>query len=383
MQKIIHVCVSSPYVDGLGYQENILACKHKELGYDVKVVTSAENSPLGGTFTDVNGITVVQLPYIKKFWHKIPIMGFFFKKTHELYKTLNEQNPDILFVHGIASIENVDIIKYCSKNKGVRIFADSHSDYYNTAINSVIEKIKVLVAGRVAKRIASYCKKVWGVSPWRVDFLKQVYHLPSEKVDLLVMGGDEKYIDWKHRDCIRKEIRQKYQIPEESFLVITGGRIDKTKNIHLLVEACKTLQKQNVYLMLFGKVQADMEDYFNNIHDVTNIINIGWIESNAVYPLFLASDLGVFPGTHSVLWEQACAAGLPCLFKDWGGGFSHVDVGGNCMFIKEPTMESLKTTIESVLMDTSFYSKMRSVAEEKARKVFSYIEIAKQSIQSE
>ena len=39
MNKIVHVMIANFYKNGFGYQENILPAKHKELGYDVEIIT--------------------------------------------------------------------------------------------------------------------------------------------------------------------------------------------------------------------------------------------------------------------------------------------------------------------------------------------------------
>jgi hypothetical protein len=106
---------------------------------------------------------------------------------------------------------------------------------------------------------------------------------------------------------------------------------------------------------------------------------IGWLSADEVYDYFLASDLAVFPGTHSVLWEQAVGTGLPAIFKKWDG-MTHVDVGGNCMFVEEGTVEELLLVIESVVRDKNHYNKMKHVAVTKGIPYFSYANIARVAI---
>ena len=238
--------------------------------------------------------------------------------------------------------------------------------------------MKKIIYRFISRRLALICEKVWGVSPWRVKYLNDVLGVPKKKIGLLVMGGDESFIDWDKRSEIKYEIRNRYGIPQDAFVVVSGGRIDKAKNIHLLINAILELDNPNVYLLIFGKYLDDMKDYavINNKH----IVNAGWLPSSEAYPMFMASDLGCFPGTHSVLWEQACASGLPCIFQYWDGGFSHVDVGGNCVFLKNVTKAKLADTINEIITDKYKLLKMKDVASRKARETFSYIEIAKKSV---
>src|SRR5690606_17293733 len=108
-----------------------------------------------------------------------------------------------------------------------------------------------------------------------------------------------------------------------------------------------------------------------SLADGEKIKYIGWIDSNDSYNYFAASDLGVFPGRHSVLWEQAVGSGLPCIFKYWEGT-THVDLGGNCIFLYKDTVSEIKASIEKVI-NTKSYRKMKLIAEEKGMVEFSYL----------
>ena len=106
---------------------------------------------------------------------------------------------------------------------------------------------------------------------------------------------------------------------------------------------------------------------------------IGWIPADKAYDYFLAADLICFPGQHSVLWEQATAQGLPMICKLWEGT-THVDLGGNVLFLNDDTIEEIEKEITHLLSDKKAYLNMKRVAMEKGRKVFSYLSIAAQSI---
>lgn len=374
--KIVHVIIACFYKEGFGYQENILPAKHKELGYDVHIFTHLPGKYEVKEYINGNGIPVHILADSKGVsdW---PVLKTILYRTNGLLKKLEDLKPDIVFIHGLQATDNLAVLKYKKGHPATRVFADQHGDYYNMPLkgfkNYFAQKV---VYKYVAKKIEKHAEKVWGVTPWRVKYVRDVYGLSEAKTDLLVMGGDESKIRWDNRDAIRNEIRLKYNIPQDAFLLISGGKIDKPKNIHLLIDAVGRLS--GVYLLLFGRIENDMKDSLPVETD--RIKWAGWIPSDEAYNLFLASDLAVFPGTHSVLWEQSCACGLPGIFKDWQGGFGHVDVGGNCILIDNPTTDKLADTISKVYDDKSLFEAMRHVSETKARETFSYLQIAKKSI---
>lgn len=391
--KIVHLMLSCFYKEGYGYQENILPQKHRELGHEVQIVTNTRKScilPISVCHRDAqpfvyknsDGIDVYVLaPHRKNPIETLPYFSHFFPFSDGLSGTLEQLKPDLIFCHGYYCAEYKDVVAYKEKHPDCRIIMDNHADYYNTPVRRDLRSLIInkIVVRPIVSSMIGIAEKIWGVTPWRVKYMIEEFQSPVEKTKLLVMGGDEKYIDWSNRKTTRATIRERLNISEDAFVVISGGKIDKTKNIHLLIEAFHSMSNMDIFLLVFGNMTEDMRKICEPLFS-DKIINLGWIDSNLTYQYFHASDLGCFPGTHSVLWEQACACGLPCIFKDWDGGFSHVDVGGNCIFIKEPTTQKLSDCIMDTFTNKEVYNRMKSVAQSIAHTTFSYREIAKRSI---
>ena len=132
-----------------------------------------------------------------------------------------------------------------------------------------------------------------------------------------------------------------------------------------------------VKLLVFGNVLDDIKEEFNNsLSD--RIVYIGWIDASKVYDYFFASDLVVFPGTHSVLWEQACASKVPCVFKRWDG-MDHVNNGGNADFLEEVTVDTLKDKIDELNFTPKYY-KMKEIANSEKTDIYLYSNIAERSL---
>lgn len=396
MPKLTHIMVCAVYKDGQGYQENILPMKHKALGYDVDIITFDQGGEASHesdceapyTYMSEHGIPVHVLAKRKPIWlDRIPrlraLPSLYLNKTVGLCDKLEEIKPDIVFVHGIKLHDHYEVLKYAERHPEVRLYADNHADYYNSPITGwQYRLLETLSPSKVGLRMSERAEKMWGVTPWRVKYLHEVYGVPKEKIGLLVMGGDENYVDLANRDSIRRSIRAKYGIGDDAFLIATGGKIDRAKNTHMLIEAVNRLaETHKVHLLVFGRVEPNMQGELKT--DSPHITMAGWIPATDSYGIFQASDLAVFPGTHSVLWEQACASGVPAIFKDWDGGFSHVDVGGNCEIIKDITADKIYESIMHLIVNGKAYSEMLKAAQEKATREFSYIEIAKRAVEYE
>lgn len=380
--KIVHVCLACFYVDGMGYQENLLPKYHAEQ-HDVVIVTSdfSFNSRSQLTrkenkrYLNENGIPVVVLDKRERFGRPSK-----YRDYDKIYETLCELMPDIIFCHGGQFVALKEVIRYCKKNPKVKLFIDQHGDYYNSPVKSIRQRLgHYWIYGHLMRKASRYTEKFWGVTPWRCRYLEDVYGLPKEKIGLLVMGGDDDKILFDKQNVIGKNIREQYSVLEDDFLIVTGGKIDRTKNIHLLIRALKEINKVSVKLIVFGQPSSDFEEEFlKEVHHNQQVCYIGWLPSDKVYDYFLASDLCVFPGTHSVLWEQACACGLPGIYKSWEG-MHHVDVDGSALFLHADTVDEIKTKLMDLLDHPERYKSMKKAAE-KGKTIFSYREIAKRAI---
>lgn len=389
--KIIHIMIACFYIEGMEYQENVLPRKHKELGFDVEIITTEYNFDKdykkqtlkkSGNYLNVDGIKVSVLKYLKpKSIYKLLNIS----RVEGLYDLISKANPDIIFVHGCQFYDIKEIIKYKLEKPNIKLYVDNHADYINQKIDTWKRKLyHYFITGHYARSVSKYTNKFWGVTPLRVKFLHDFYRVNSKYTDLLVMGGDENKININNRDVIRYKFRKANDIKDSDFLVVTGGKIDKEKKINLLIEVFKDLDI-NIKMVIFGEPDLEMKHLFSKNVIPQNVIMLGWIPSEAVYDVFLSSDLGVFPGTHSVLWEQAIATGLPCIFKHWHG-MEHVDLGGNAILVDENINQTdyictLKEYIQKLSKRDSMYNTMRAISINEGINCFSYNEIAKRSIE--
>ena len=384
--KVVHLCLASFFPDGYAYQENMLPKFHKQLGYDVEVIASRE------TFDEHGKAALYDGPCKYRNEFDIPVTRLEYKEPLKIYrkmrryvgteKALELANPDVLFIHGCQFLDIDKVVTYLRVHKGVTVYVDNHADFSNSATNWASKN--VLHKGiwkRCAHKIEPYTKKFYGVLPVRVDFLKNIYGLPTEKCELLVMGADDELVEKAKSSGARERIREKYGIKDTDFLIMTGGKIDqwKTQTL-LLMQAVQNIKKDNVRLIVFGSVTQELMDQVKALADGTKVQYIGWVLSKDSYDYFEAADLMVFPGRHSVMWEQVTGQGKPMLVKDWPGTH-HVDIGGNVRFLTQDSVEEIQGEIEQLLEDTEEYKRMEDVAEKEGMRVFSYADIARRALQ--
>lgn len=383
--KILHICLCGPFSEGFSYQENLLTKYQVKMGLDVCIITSrwgwGTNGELEknekGVYVNDDGVKVYRLN-IKK---DKPFNNRF-RRYEELFESIDEEKPDILFVHGVSFLDMDQIKKYVKKHRDVTVYVDNHADLTNSGTNWLSKNVLQKIIWRYhAHMIEPYTKKFYGVLPIRVDFLKDIYVLPAEKCELLVMGGDDELIEAADTAESKKAIRQKYGLAEDDFVIMTGGKIDAFKTqTFLLMEAVQKIQNPKVKLIVFGSVSADLRARMDALADGKKIQYIGWVQAKDSFVYFAAADLVVFPGRHSVFWEQVVAQGIPMICKQLPGT-DHVDLGGNVRFLENDSVDEIQTCIEELLTDRAKYDSMKKIAMEKGMKEFSYKDIAKRSIE--
>ena len=207
--------------------------------------------------------------------------------------------------------------------------------------------------------------------------MKDIYHLPAEKVKLLVMGVDDEMVE-ALSGC-RNSFRDRHGIKGET-VIITGGKIDESKT--QVITFLKMMHEQpntSVKVLVFGSIIPSMKDEVLSLCDGERIKYLGWLGHPQIYEALISSDLAVYPGRHSVLWEETVGIGLPMIVKRWDGT-THVDLGGNVLFLDDDSKETLK---KAMMVALANLDKMKEVAIEKGRVVFSYRNIALRAIQNE
>ena len=216
------------------------------------------------------------------------------------------------------------------------------------------------------------------MTPARCDFLHDMYGIPKEKIHLLPMGADDSDMLFERKDEIRYQVRKQYGISDEDFLIVTGGKIDPLKNIHVLAEAVSKSENRHIKILIFGNIRNDLQETFEKIKS-KRIQCIGWQPSNEVYRYFYAADVVMFPGLHSVLWEQAVASQVPCAFSRIKG-FEHVDIGGNCVLMDGKDADYYLKLIDRLYEDKFFYGSLYSQAHSPKTRQFLYSHIAQKVI---
>lgn len=388
--NIVHVCLNGPYNDNWGYQDNLIPKYHKKFGNTVTVIAQnkqhnensgeIEETDTGDYFLQ-DGVRVIRVSKQRSFIKKFADVF----SPYDIYDLLITLKPDFIIVHGlIGSVSALQVYKYIKGNTHCAAVADIHQDFYNSPVKSSIKYTVIRSLHRMLNRKMYSCyRKIYYMAPSCKKYAQEYYKVPEDMLELLPLGFDADLIDSGERFMIREEIRKKYNYNENDIIVCHGGKLDSKKMTSNLIVALAKLHKEDerIKLIIFGSFNADVKsDLENRILENNDFVNyVGMLTSEEYYKIYLASDIAAFPGSQSVLWQQAIASGL-AVFVKWHTGVEYLDLGGNIGYFSDSSVEEIFTELKNAIKNGK-YKHMKEVAEDKGTSFFSYERISKKMLE--
>lgn len=214
----------------------------------------------------------------------------------------------------------------------------------------------------------------------RFDFIQQLtpYYfeeglksgIEEKKMTTLPYGVDTDFFSPK----IESQFREKFDIPNEEFLILSVGTVNKThKRMHWLIREIATLKKRP-YTIIVG--EEDNETYTikklgeNLLSRKIKFLNIPYNEISQVYK---AADLFVSTSIVEGLpnaFLEAMASGLPIIAHNHPNQRWIVGRGGICVDMKKKN--ELASTIRQLMENKVEIRRLGILARERAEKMFSW-----------
>lgn len=378
--RIMHVCLSCFYIDGQLYQENQLVRQNVEDGHEVLVVASTETHSNDkqrslcylkpSRYVGEDGAVVVRLPYSKYMPHSVMRK---LRLYSGFWKQLIKFRPQIILFHGLCSWELLTVARYKRAHPGVKVFADSHEDFYNSARTFLSKKILHQFYYRwIVKKSLPALEKVLCISLDTIDFVKKLYHVPEHLVEFFPLGG--KVFDDQEYFFRRAEGRKLCGILGDEIIFLQTGKMGRRKKIIETVNAfCSVVENDNIRLVIAGTLDDEISsEVMPKILLDKRIIYLGWRDSSEIQNLLCAADLYLQPGTQSVTMQMSLCARCPVILDDV---LSHqIFVQGNGWLIK--SVKDLCDTLAEISNDPGCLASKSLISVEIAKRLLDYRKIS-------
>lgn len=382
--KILHLCISNFYIEGYNYQENILSMINKQDGHDVYVIASNlvfENNDNTKfvyieptTYTNDFGVQVQRVQYKKLL---SPFVTKKIKAVDNLYGKVEHVNPDIILFHGTSSVEIRTLIQYKKNHPDVKIYIDSHADFYTSGTNWLSRKLlHGVFFSHYLKKALPYIEKILYVSTGCGSFLREVYKIPESKIEFYSLGGVIPTEEEKNKS--RNEICEELEIGDSSIILLQAGKFDRKKKlIESLSEFIKCPDDRMVYLVC-GSLSDEIKDDALRLFDCDKRIRyLGWKSGKDLHEYLNACDVYVQPGKVSAIAQDAICRGSVVILNNLDE--YKLFVSGNGWLINDPKdLYEIFTSISNNSFDLDV-GKEASI--KIARKYFDYNMLAKRLYQ--
>lgn len=266
---------------------------------------------------------------------------------------------DIIHIHSPITIGNL-ALKYAKKNN-IPVVATMHSQYKQDLIRMTKSKtISNIVLKRIIK-VFNECDECWTLNKEIARIFKEEYGYTKEPI---LINNATEMTPIKDKEKSNEQINKKYNLTDEKVFIFVG-RINKLKNIELIVKSLKRIININ-YKMFFVGTGQD-EEYLkkliktNNLQD--KIILLGRIiDREELAKLYARSDLQLFPSlydTNSLVQIEAASQNTPTLFVKNAATACNIIDGVNGYIAENKTIDYAKK-IEEIILDED---KLKKVSE--------------------
>ena len=222
------------------------------------------------------------------------------KYVISLRKLILKNKYDIIHVHGNSGTMGLEV--FACRRSDAKIFVHTHNTQWSAKVLSfLLKRYMMNNADMLCAASEEAGHKLYGTR----NFLVINNGIETEK--------------FKYNLKLRKEIRKKFNIPNNVILLGHVGRFDYQKNQDFLIEIAKKIKEKNKYhFMLLGeddktrfikKLKSEKLENMFTILDATDQIN----KFYSAFDIFMFPSL--FEGLGMVVLE-AQYANLPCLVSD-------------------------------------------------------------------
>ena len=199
--------------------------------------------------------------------------------------------------------------------------------------------------------IIQFNSKVVVLTDWYYKLLLQNGITP-EKLQLIKQGLPNSIL-----------ITKRHVISTKLNLVFIG-RIEKSKGLHLVLEAMQSIKSNLITLAVYGPVEDD--NYFNHCLKKAFNLNVQWhgvIDSQKVVKTLQQYDCVVLPSIicemSPLVIQESFAAGIPVVASNVYGNAEQILDGKNGWLFKFNDSNDLKNTLQQLIIDPCLIEKAK------------------------
>jgi len=340
-----------------------------EKGHEVSIITS--DYKFDQDYADElrnQGIKVIP------FKHLANICLFIPTPSMNKWVSNNVSRFDIIHLNGARSYQNNVIYKY-SRRYNVPYILQAHGSILRLVQRQELKRLYDTVWGYKLFRNSS---KLIALCNSEADAYKSI-ELDEKKIEILPNGVDL----CKFEKLPQKgEFKKKYGIDQNEMIILYLGRLHKSKNIELLLNAYSDLTTKihDIRLVLVGPNEMGRYVYkeIDKLDIKDKVLITGYLTEQDKFKSFIDADVFVTPRFYGfpITFAESCACGLPIITTNSGDILDWID--NRIGYVVNPNKNKLSMAIQSLLIDKETRIKFGQEAQLLARDRFNWPKIADQ-----
>lgn len=371
-----------------GYQINILSKYMTKMGHEVTIITSEmDKIPMSLTsFFGKDDIASKDEKYMKTYGVKIirlPLLAFISGravfKGRALFRTIQNEKPDVVFIHGNDTLTGM---QYLMKYKKLRypLVMDSHmlamasQNKLNKAFRRIYRYIFTPILIRenipvIRTQDDSYVERCLGVPLLQAPWI-------SVGSDTMIFHPDTK---------AKKTFREEHGIGEEAFVVLYAGKLNEEKGGKLLAEAFKKKfhTEKAVVLIVVGNTSGEYGKEIEAIfaESENRILRFPTQKYCDLPRYYQMADLSVFPRQCSLSFYDVQACGLPVVSEDNNINLERCSHHNGLNFKADDVNDFRKKIEYFINLSDTEYAEYANNAKNEVLDKYNYADIAKQYLE--
>jgi len=214
-------------------------------------------------------------------------------------------------------------------------------------------------------------------SDWFFNWCWRVFKAPripfEERIAVCPRGVNvEQFSPERKSEKVKREMRERANIPADSVVLLYAGRISPEKNTALLPEFMKILardsEKDYRLLVAGAGPQADWLKQETEKHIPHKIIQVGHLDKEMLSDYYANADVFVHPNPREpfgIAPLEAMASGTPTLAPNAGGLLAYAT--NENAWLVEPTAESFAAAVREIVSDETLRNRKVEQAFEAVR----------------
>ncbi|BBH20117.1 hypothetical protein Back11_14620 [Paenibacillus baekrokdamisoli] len=365
-------------VGGLSRHVFDLSCKLVEQGTEVHVVTTHVN---GYPDYEVNqGVHVHRVRTYQE--QEMNFMDWVFQlnlvMTDYTKNLIAHFGPfDLIHAHDWLVCQAAKTLKHAS---GLPLVATIHATEHgrNQGVHSELQY-------RIHDLEGQLTYEAWRVivcSRYMEEEVKQLFHVPADKIDMIPNGVDSAVIRINHLDPFMKD---RYALPEEK-IVLFVGRLVREKGVHVLLESIPAVLAAcpEAKFIIGGKgpMMEELQEMARTMGIASKTAFIGFVDDETRNQLLRAASAAIFPSLYEpfgIVALEAMAAGAPVIVSGVGGLQEIVHHGGDGFTVLPGDVHSLSAHLITMLKSEDMARAMAKKAFQKVNTMYNWDRIAEQT----